>query len=202
MTRPWDDHYRAEETPWDSGRPEPLFEQAITNAVLPKSRLLEIGCGTGANARLFSHAGYDVVAVDLSPTAIEKARSHPEADGIEFVVRDVMADGLPAGPFDAVIDRGCFHTFQEAEEQHRFAALVAGALRVGGCWLSLIGSTEGAAREVGPPRRTARDVILAIEPELELVELRADHFSREDRPAVWWCLSRKRAVPAQPSTRH
>jgi hypothetical protein len=36
---------------------------------------------------------------------------------------------------------------------------------------------------------------------LEIVELRTDAFRREDAKA-WFCLSRKRTIPAQPSTRH
>ena len=48
--------------------------------------------------------------------------------------------------------------------------------------------------------RSAREVIFAIEPVLEIVELRSAAF-REDAKA-WFCLSRKRTIPAQPSTQH
>ena len=88
----------------------------------------------------------------------------------------------------------------EPGERERFASRVAAALAPGGLCLSLIGSTEGPPREVGPPRRSAREVTLAIEPALEIVELRSAAF-REDAKA-WFCLSRKRTVPAQASTRH
>jgi hypothetical protein len=75
-------------------------------------------------------------------------------------------------------------------------------LAPGGLWLSLIGSTEGTPRDTGPPRRSARDLVSAIEPVLEMVELRSIHFDLhlEMPPAAWLCLSRVRAVPAQPST--
>jgi hypothetical protein len=72
--------------------------------------------------------------------------------------------------------------------------------RRGGVWLSLIGSTEGPPREVGPPRRSAREVALAIEPVLEIVELRSAQFVTHDAKA-WFCLARQRSVPAQPSSR-
>jgi hypothetical protein len=61
--------------------------------------------------------------------------------------------------------------FDEPEARARFAAQIAAILAPGGLWLSLIGSTEGPAQEVGPPRRSAREVILAIEPALEIQEL-------------------------------
>ena len=107
----------------------------------------------------------------------------------------------PDDPFHFVFDRGCFHVFDEPEERSRFAAHVAATLAPDGLWLSLIGSTEGPPREVGPPRRSAREVVLAIEPVLEIVELRSAAFRGNDAKA-WFCLSRQRTMPAQPSTRH
>jgi hypothetical protein len=42
----------------------------------------------------------------------------------------------------------------------------------------------------------------AIEPSLEIVELRSTEFSVcEEHLKSWLCLSRKRAIAAQPSTR-
>ena len=91
--------------------------------------------------------------------------------------------------------------FDEPEERQRFAAHVAAELAPEGLWLSLIGSTEGPPREVGPPRRSAHEVTFAIEPALEIVELRTAEFSGINAKA-WFCLSRQRTVPPQPSTRH
>jgi hypothetical protein len=42
---------------------------------------------------------------------------------------------------------------------------------------------------------------MAIEPALEIVELRSAEFLGHDAKA-WFCLSRPRMMPAQPSTRH
>jgi hypothetical protein len=69
-------------------------------------------------------------------------------------------------------------------------------------WLSLIGSTEGAPRDEGPPRRSARDLMNAIEPSMEIVQLPSSEFTvYEERLKSWFRLSRKRVIPAQPSTR-
>jgi hypothetical protein len=79
---------------------------------------------------------------------------------------------------------------------------VAVALAPGGRWLSLCGSTEGPPRESGPPRRSARELVEAIEPSLELIELRsAELRTPAEAVKAWACVSRKRAMPAQPSTR-
>jgi 2-polyprenyl-3-methyl-5-hydroxy-6-metoxy-1,4-benzoquinol methylase len=62
-------------------------------------RILDIGCGTGLNARHLAAQGHSVVGLDLSPVAIEQFR----ANGFEGIVCDV-ANGVPLvdGSFDLV----------------------------------------------------------------------------------------------------
>ena len=147
--------------------------------------------------------GFDVFGVDVSPLAVERAHAKLEGRALRcrFAAADFLTASPPESPFQFVFDRGCFHVFDEPDERQRFAAQVAGALAPGGLWLSLIGSTEGPPREVGPPRRSAREITVAIEPALEIVELRSAEF-RGANAKAWFCLSRRRTMPAQPSTRH
>ncbi|MCA9795194.1 MAG: class I SAM-dependent methyltransferase [Candidatus Eremiobacteraeota bacterium] len=199
MRHDWEENYQEGDTPWDSGQPELLLVEAVETGLLPPGRALELGCGTGTDAGYLQAAGYQVTGVDLSPTAIEQARR--KVPQVTFGVLDVVLEPLPEGPFDLVFDRGCFHVFAEAEKQARFAEKVASVLRPHGAWLSLIGSTEGAPREHGPPRRNAREIVAAIEPALELVSLRAAAFhDTHGNPPAWFCLSRRRDQPAQPSS--
>lgn len=201
MHSDWDENYITGETPWDSGVPEPVLVQAVADSMLPSGRVLEIGCGTGTNARYLAEQGFEVVAVDVSPTAIEQARAKNSLTGITYAVLDVLEGPLPDGPFDAVVDRGCYHVFGRIEQQETFVTKVSGALREGGCWLSLIGSTEGAPRDHGPPRRSAANVIDVVEPHLQLVMLRECAFAdSKGSPMAWLCLFRKRTQPAQPAT--
>jgi methyl halide transferase len=200
----WNERYVAGTLPWDTGRPADHLIELVEAGAVPDGSALEVGCGTGTNALWLAARGYDVVAVDVAPVAIEQARARAgDAAGVRFEVVDFLAADPPGAPFDLVFDRGCFHVFDDAEVRARFAARVAAALAPGGMWLSLIGSTEGGPRDVGPPRRTARDVMAALEPALELVTLRAITFDgpEEIRARAWLCLSRRREVAAQPSTR-
>lgn len=198
----WNDSYASGQLPWDTGQPEPLLVEFVTSGAVTPAPTLEIGAGTGTNAIWLAERGFDVLGVDVSPLAVEKANANMDVRALScrFATLDFLATPPPGGPFQFVFDRGCFHVFDEPSERQRFVAHVAAALAPGGLWLSLIGSTEGPPREVGPPRRSAREVALAIEPTLEIVELRSAGF-RDDAKA-WFCLSRKRTVPAQPSTRH
>jgi SAM-dependent methyltransferase len=163
-------------------------------------RTLEVGCGTGTNAIFLAQHGFDVLGIDISEVAVEKARA--KAQGMcRFAAGDFLAAAPAGGPFQFVFDRGCFHIFDQEGERARFAENVATELVEHGLWLSLIGSTEGAPRDEGPPRRSARDVMNAIEPSLEIVELRSTEFTAcGGQLKSWLCLSRKRAIAAQPST--
>ena len=199
----WNAHYASGFTPWDSDEPDPALVATVEAGTIPSGRALEVGCGTGTNALWLAARGFDVLGVDVSPLAIGRARAKlgDTAGACRFEVRDFLKDP-PEGVFDFVFDRGCFHVFDARKVRTRFASLVARMLAPGGLWLSLIGSTEGGPRDTGPPRRSARDIASAVEPALEIVQLRAIHFDLhvEMPPAAWLCLSRVRAFPAQPST--
>ena len=199
----WNQRYAGGETPWDTGTPDLHLVEAVRTGLIKPGRTLEIGCGTGTNALWLAQQGFDVLGIDITPLAIEKARAKPAQPNCRFEVVDFLTAQPPGGPFDVVFDRGCWHVFDEVDERARFASRVAELLAPGGQWLSLIGSTEGAPRDVGPPRRSARDIMAAVEPVLELVELRSIHFDVESvgRPKAWLCLSRRRDMPAQPTSR-
>ena len=211
MTHPsWNENYASgEPLPWDTGTPDPLLVEMMESRAIKPGPALEVGCGTGTNAIFLAQRGFDVLGVDIAEVAIEKARARAQGR-FRFKARGrcrfKVADFLTAAPagrrFEFVFDRGCFHVFDRKGERVRFAEHVAAGLVEHGSWLSLIGSTEGAARDHGPPRRSARDVINAIEPSLEIVELRSTEFGVCGEPLKsWLCLSRKRAIAAQPSTR-
>jgi SAM-dependent methyltransferase len=198
----WNERYASgEPLPWDTGTPDPLLVEIIESRTLTPGRALDIGCGTGTNAVFLAQHGFDVLGIDISEVAIHQARvkSHGRC---RFEVVDFLVASPTGGPFECVFDRGCFHVFDDESERARFAQKVAAELVEHGLWLSLIGSTEGAPRDEGPPRRSARDVMDAIEPSLEVMQLRSTEFSVcEERFKSWLCLSRKRAIPAQNSTR-
>jgi len=200
----WNDRYASGDLPWDTGEADEHLVAFVTASRVAPGPALDIGCGTGTNALWLAQRGFDVLGVDVSPLAIDRARAKLSSapPRCRFEVRDFLADP-PKGAFSLVYDRGCFHVFDEAEDRARFAARVAELLAPDGVWLSLLGSTEGPPRDVGPPRRSARDVAAAIEPVLAIAELAAVTFSKRDPApaAAWRCVARRRSVPAQPSTR-
>jgi SAM-dependent methyltransferase len=193
----WNESYASGQLPWDTGQPEPLLVEFVSSGAVTPSPALEIGAGTGTNAIWMAERGFDVLGVDVSPLAIERSNAKMEGRALRcrFAACDFLAASPPDGPFQFVFDRGCFHVFDEPDERQRFAAQVAAVLAPGGLWLSLIGRTEG------PPRRSAREVTFAIEPAMEIVELRSTEF-RGNNAKAWFCLSRRRTTPSQSFTQH
>lgn len=205
MSQPdWDDRYLSGDTPWDTGEPNGHLIEFLQSHPCERGHALDVGCGTGTNSLWLARQGLTVLGVDVSPIAIEKARAKAADTSLDcrFVTADFLGDGITDGPFDVVFDLGCFHLFDKHVDRERFAERVASLLGRSGRWLSLIGSTEGPERDHGPPRRTARDVVSAVEPVLEILEFRSIELQANlpAPAAAWLCLSRPRLVPAQPST--
>ena len=68
-------------------------------------RVLEIGCGSGYFSRLLAVSADQVVAIDVSPLAIQKARSASAGrEAIDFTVANIMEyDPVSKGPWDLVV---------------------------------------------------------------------------------------------------
>lgn len=90
--------------------------------------LLDAGCGTGSFARTIAGRCDRVVAVDLSPRMIERARASGAPAHVRFEVGDVMDAELPPSGFDAIVSIAALHHMDPEPALGRFATL----LRPGG----------------------------------------------------------------------
>lgn len=129
--RPYDAMYRRG-APWDNG---PRAELAalldsgrLTRAVGP--RALDVGCGTGADARLLAGHGFDVVGVDFSEVALDLA--HAAGGGPSYVHADLFAlpPELTDEPFDLIFDGGTIDDLPPAG-QREAAGIVTTLARPG-----------------------------------------------------------------------
>ncbi len=82
-----------------------LVEPVLAGA--PSKRVLDLGCGDGRHARLLAQAGYQVVGIDASDAAIERAKAAPVPEGVEFHLGDMGAvEGAVRGHFGGAICLG------------------------------------------------------------------------------------------------
>jgi hypothetical protein len=67
-------------------------------------------------------------------------------------------------------------------------------LKKDGLWLSLVGNADEQRHGLGPPQRTARDIVNSVEPYFEILSLVSSHFgsNRPNPPRAWVSLMRKR----------
>ena len=77
---------------------------------------LEIGCGTGAFARLLAKRCKSVVGLDLSSEMIRVARSRStQFHNLEFELADVMTWNFPQSHFDFVCSIATLHHLEQRE---------------------------------------------------------------------------------------
>jgi 2-polyprenyl-3-methyl-5-hydroxy-6-metoxy-1,4-benzoquinol methylase len=97
----------------------------------PPARILDCGCGTGWLSLLLHRSGYEVVGVDVSPSAIDLSRSLdtvPDREPPSFVVADV--EDMPfTEEFDAVV---FFDSLHHAVDELAAVRCAFQALKPGG----------------------------------------------------------------------
>ena len=104
----WDARFRAERTPWERPSLNPAFVAWRASGELAACRILLPGAGRSGEPLALARDGFDVTAVDLSPTAAEVQRVRLEAAGLAGAI--IKADLLawqPSAAFDAVYDQTC-----------------------------------------------------------------------------------------------
>ncbi|WP_405166836.1 class I SAM-dependent methyltransferase [Nocardia sp. NBC_01499] len=118
MTRPvdfWNSVYDNDIAPWVIGEPQAAIV-ALERDGWIRGRVLDPGCGAGEHTILLTKLGYDVLGIDLSPSAVEFARANAAAQEIpaaRFEVGDAIALGAAsaAPTYDTIVDSALFHIF-------------------------------------------------------------------------------------------
>jgi SAM-dependent methyltransferase len=119
----WEDVFRQQA--WGKYPGEDLIRFVARNFYQAPSRqnvkLLEVGCGPGANLWFMAREGFAVYGVDGSATAISQARERldrecPGWQG-QLVVGDIASLQFPDAFFDAVVDNEaiCCNSFASAQ---------------------------------------------------------------------------------------
>ncbi|HZQ32131.1 MAG TPA: class I SAM-dependent methyltransferase [Mycobacterium sp.] len=98
----WEERYGERERVW-SGRVNVRLAE-VADSMTP-GRALDLGCGEGADAIWLAEHGWHVTAVDISQTALDRARDDAAArnllDRTDFQRRD-LTETFPDGTFDLV----------------------------------------------------------------------------------------------------
>lgn len=91
----------------------------------PGARILDLGCGGGDQAKVFSRKGYNIVGIDIAPSLIQFAQAQFKKEGLagNFLAGDMRQIAYDA-EFDAcVLLSGTFGFFSDAENQALLVAI-------------------------------------------------------------------------------
>jgi SAM-dependent methyltransferase len=74
-------------------------------------RILEVGCGTGANLWFLSREGFSTFGIDGSSIAVDRAKTRMQKEGLnaELKTGDIVNLPYESEYFDAVIDIECIY---------------------------------------------------------------------------------------------
>ena len=122
----WDQYYRNQIC---STQPSP-FAQYVATLVEPGKTLIDLGCGNGRDSLFFAKQGMQVVAIDLSRSAIDQLNQQP-VENARFVCGDFIASDVhQPDSYDYAYSRFTIHAINQKQEtmllQTMFRALKPG----------------------------------------------------------------------------
>ena len=118
MARPatlddWESVYQAtpaEQLPWYRETLDPDIERALVAHELRVGTALDLGTGPGTQAVALAQRGFEVTGTDVADAALSQASERARRAEVRVSFRwDDIIDTRLTGPFDLVVDRGCFH---------------------------------------------------------------------------------------------
>ncbi|HET9875395.1 MAG TPA: class I SAM-dependent methyltransferase [Mycobacterium sp.] len=120
-------------TPWDIGGPQPVVQRLVALGAV-KGEVLDPGTGPGHHAIYFAAKGFPTTGIDVSATAIERARLNAQKAGVtvNFEVADAKKLNGFEDRFDTVVDTAFYNTFAEDKDaQHDYLLALHRATRPG-----------------------------------------------------------------------
>jgi ubiquinone/menaquinone biosynthesis C-methylase UbiE len=131
----WSDTYRlGDHSLWDHASPSTeLIGYTLGAKLAPLTRVLDLGCGTGADAIFLATQNFEVHGLDFSAEALRLAEQRARESGVVVQWHECSALDTPFndGNFDLITDRGCCHHIG-GPLRRQYANEVARILRPGG----------------------------------------------------------------------
>jgi 2-polyprenyl-3-methyl-5-hydroxy-6-metoxy-1,4-benzoquinol methylase len=99
----WDERYQ---NTWEGEVREPASFLKENISKLPKGKALDLAMGVGQNAIFLAENGYEVVGIDSSQVAVEKAKAYTEEKGVSIktIKADLSTYTLPEKEYDVILN--------------------------------------------------------------------------------------------------
>jgi SAM-dependent methyltransferase len=159
---------------------------AFTKYLSDDAHILEVGCGSGRDAKAFIERGYRVTATDGSATMAKLAQEYLGQEVLHLTFDQIAFEN----EFDAIWANACLLHLPMAEMKSVFERL-SKALKTGGVWYA--GLKLGEGEIVAPDGRmftffnqeTMRELVSHF-PSLEIAEMTTSEDTRPDHKSEFW----------------
>lgn len=173
----WDDAYRGESAfegppPWNIGEPQPELAAVIRTHDIADV-VLDAGCGHAELSLALAALGHTVVGIDLSPTAVDAARSAAAERGLAtatFVADDITAFRGYDGVFGTIFDSTLFHSLP-VEGRDGYLKSIHRAAAPGARYYALVFASDAFPADMeGRPNGVTEDELRAAVSKYFVVE--------------------------------
>lgn len=178
----WEKDYLRGSDGWDLGGPNPVFLNLLESGQIPPGEMIVVCSGRGHDAREFARHGFQVTAVDFSPSAVQEMERLNDSDTpVEILQQDLFT--LPSKfdeAFDYMLEYTCYCAI-DPPRRAEFADLAERLLKPGGLYISLAFPTS--QRSGGPPFAVSVPEVLSLFQErgFQLVERKKPSNSVPER---------------------
>jgi len=154
--------------PWEYGRSVAELVQAIKRHKIKKGKALDLCCGAGTQTIYLARQGFDAAGLDLSGSAIERAKKRARRMKVKcnFMEGYALSFLLKKPKFGFILDRGGFHNIPESKRKEYVHGLY-GALKKAG---KLMLFCFSARKERAWNHFRARDIQKLFSPEFRIEE--------------------------------
>lgn len=181
-----------ETMPWFNPSLDPDVEEALLILELSNGSVLDLGTGPGTQAIALAERGFQMIATDLSETAIRQAAAKANQKGLEILFQqDDILNSCLEQSFNVILDRGCFHVLQP--QSYSIYVQTVASLLNSKCYLLLKCFSQEETREKGSYRFSPEEIqqIFKERFNLRLAKQTVYHGTLNPPPKALFCILEK-----------
>ncbi len=192
----WEDVYLnnpVKDLPWNAGGPDVELVRLVKEGSIPVGQALDIGTGPGHDAVYLIQNGFNVIAIDISPTAVIRARENASEAGLFgfFQQGDLRHIPVEDAFIDFANDRGCFHAL-DIPDRPIAVNEVARVLKKRGLYLLHVFSDKEPLRPRGPHHFNKKELEDLFTPQFKILKLWEHEAQGPRKPIIFTVLMEKK----------
>lgn len=169
----------------------------FANKLKPRSKILDLGTGRGAQAFGMAELGFVVEGIDGSESGIRDCIDRKTSEDLNFIVGDVVSLPYKENSFDAAVECVVFQHLSSFYEFEKAVMEVLRVLKPGGRLFSLTAADDYDVSIPSPPVITATEteIKMLYSSFTDLSYSKTSHIStRYGRIVSWWQIEARKPL--------